>query len=262
MSMREENGMHVEDAALLALIDGESIAGEDDLRGHLASCEHCAIRLEGLRFVDRRVSGALAELDLTTPWAEMPDALRQAARDAVTPISAPSASPEDAVRLERRRGRLASWRPAVAAAGLVFVLAVGAAAIPGSPVREFMVDSFSALFDDVGPDDAGPSVVAVDPVDGAVRVVVLGATSELRITIRAGETARAAVSARRASFAVEAGEVRVTDARGDLTIELPPGVEAVVEVDGTPVARSLNGMIEVLPGADVVEAAIVLEGSG
>lgn len=259
MSMQDTNGTHLEDAALLALIDGESTAGEADARVHLESCETCAARLEALRFVDRRVSAALAELDVDPPWSEMPEALRRAAREAATPIE----SARDGVSIVPRRRPLERWRAVVAAAGLVFVLAVGAAALPGSPVRDFVSRSFDALFGgDAGPTDPGPTQISVDPVGGAVTVSVLGATADLRVVIRRGTSGRAAVSAREARFSVEAGEIRVTDARGDLAVELPAGVEAVVRVDGTEVARSRDGTIERLSGADAVDAAIVIETTG
>lgn len=259
MSMQDTNGMHLEDAALLALIDDESTAGEADARVHLESCEDCAARLESLRFVDRRVSAALAELDADPPWSEIPEALRRAAREAVTPI----ASAREDVSIVPRRRRLERWRSVVAAAGLIFVLAVGVTALPGSPVRDFVSRSFGALFGgDAGPSDPGPSRVSVEPVAGAVTVSILGATADLRVVIRRGTSGRAAVSAREARFSVEAGVVRVTDARGDLTVELPAGVEAVVRVDDTEVARSRDGTIERLSGADAVDAAIVVETTG
>lgn len=257
--MQEMNETHLEDAVLLSLIDDESVGDEGAVRAHLDSCDECAARLDTLRFAGRRVTAALAELDVPAPWSEMPERLRRASREAVTPIE----STREDVRFGSRRRRLERWRPAVAAAGLIFVLAVGAAALPGSPVRDLVNRSIEAIFGgDAGPADAGPSQVAVDPVDGAVRVSILGATRDLRVVIRPGSSGRASVSARDAQFTAESGEIRVTDARGDLTIELPAGADAVVRVDGTEVARWRGGRIERLPGADTVEAAIVLEAAG
>jgi hypothetical protein len=239
--------MHVDEGALLALIDGESVPGED-ARGHVDSCEACAQKLEELRFADRRAKGALESLDSGSPWTEMPEALCVAARTAVTPIDS------------ARRNSLRLGRSVAAAAGLVLVVAAGAYAIPGSPVRSFVERTFFG--GEQGPADPGPSQVAVDPVDGAVTVVVTGATSGLRVTIRPVSARRASVSARDARFAVEAGEIRVSDATGDLTIELPASATGTVEIDGAPVARSTAGSVTRLPAADDSPAVILVETSG
>ena len=251
--MHESDGMHVDEGVLLALIDGETTSGDD--RAHVDACEDCAARLDELRFAARRVAASLADLDAPSPLSEMPDGLRQAVADAPTPIGRPLA----------RRGRVGG-RSVAAAAGLILVLAAGAYAIPGSPVRTFVDGSVAAIGDlfggDAGPVDPGPSQVAVEPVDGRVLVTVLDASEDLRVTIRTGEAARATVSARNARFGVEAGEIRVTDAAGDLAVELPAGTAGVVTVNGTEVARSSAEGLVRLPGADRVPAAIVVQTSG
>jgi hypothetical protein len=187
----------------------------------------------------------------------MPEALREAAKGAVTPIE--TARPDPRLRREpRRRGRSVAT-----AAGLVFVLAAGAYAIPGSPVRSFVDQSIGTLFGgDQGPVDPGPSQVAVAPVDGAIHVVIQGATAGLRVTIRVVASERASVSAREARFSTRAGEIRVSDAAGDLTVEIPSSATGTVDVNGVPVARSVNGVINRLPAADDSPAVILVETAG
>ncbi len=251
--MQEVDGMHVDEGVLLALIDGEETPG--DSRAHMDACEECATRLEELRFAARRVEGALSELDVASPLMEMPDRLREALRDTPRSIeTAPS------------RRRIVGGRSIATAASLILVLAAGAYAIPGSPVRGIVDGSFTALQNlfggDAGPVDPGPSQVAVEPVDGQVLVTIRDASADLRVTIRAVQSGQATVSARNARFGVEAGEIRVDDSSGDLTVELPATAIGLVEVNGTEVARSSDGAVTRLPGADVVPAAIVVETSG
>lgn len=251
--MHDVDSMHVDEGVLLALIDGEATAGDD--RAHVDACEECASRLEELRFAVRRVSASLADLDGPSPLSEMPDRLRRAVADAPTPIDRPAV----------RRGAVGR-RSIAAAAGLVLVVAAGAYAVPGSPVKDFVDGSFAAISDlfggDAGPADPGPSRVAVQPVDDRVQVTIEDATADLRVTIRLVASAAATVSARNPRFSVEVGEIRVNDAAGDLSVELPAGVSGVVTVNGTEVARaSAEGLVR-LPGADSVPAAIVVETSG
>ncbi len=187
----------------------------------------------------------------------MPEALREAAKNAITPIDTASREPRV------RRGPQRRGRSLAAAAGLVFVLAAGAYAIPGSPLRSFLNQSIGALLGgDQGPVDPGPSQVAVTPVDGVIRVVIEGATANLRVTIRVIESTRASVSAREARFGTRAGEIRVRDAAGDLTVEIPSSATGTVEVNGVPVARSVNGDLTRLPAADDSPAAILVETAG
>jgi len=70
VSIQETPGIHADDAALLALLDDEWAAGEQEaLRGHLHSCDRCAARFEALRFADRRVRAGFELLDAPTPFS-------------------------------------------------------------------------------------------------------------------------------------------------------------------------------------------------
>jgi len=256
VSDQETPGVHIEDAALIALIDEESTADEkESLRSHLASCDRCAGQLEALRFADRRVRAGLELLDAPTPPSEMPAALLTASRQAVTPI-----------RASATRGGGIGRRSVATAAGLILFLAAAAYAVPGSPVRAIVSRSASAIATlfgvDAGPADPGPGQVGVAPVGGAVRISILEASADLRITIRATPASQASVAAREAEFAVESGEIQVRDAAGDMTIALPTAAEAVVEVNGVVVARLLDGALARANGADASPATIIVETGG
>ncbi|MDX1396474.1 MAG: hypothetical protein R3195_18985 [Gemmatimonadota bacterium] len=251
--MHDTHSMHVDDGALLALIDGE-LAPDDEARPHIGSCDECSRKLDELRFVARRVTGALEALDTPTPLTVAPVRPVEVTDASVTPITA--------ARGAARPGRRPA-RSVAAAAGLVLVLAAGAYAIPGSPVRSAVDRTVEAIFGgDAGPVDPGPTQVAVEPAEGAVRVVIEQSDPELRVTVRVVATPTARVSARDARFGIESGEIRVSGAGGDLTVELPSAASGTVELDGVPIARALDGVVTRLDAADDVAATIIVEAGG
>jgi hypothetical protein len=249
-------GMHPNDEALLALLDGEvPAAARGDLDTHLAACPECSRRLDELRFMARRVTGALESIDIGSPWADVPAELVAAARGRPTPIAS---APSSRLRVGRRS--------VATAAGLVFVLAAGAYAVPGSPIRDLVTRSATAVSSWFGSDtvlDDGPSAVSVEPVDGVVSIRVKDATSRLQITVRRGSTRVATVSALDSGrFQVESGIIEVTAEAGRIEIELPEGVQATVEVDGVVVATQTGRLLERTPAADESPAAILVETAG
>jgi len=255
-------GTHVEDGALLALLDGELDAAERDaFEAHLSDCSECSERHDELRFLTKRVASELALLDVPSPWTELPEHLRQASREAVRPISSAGSA----------RTARAGWvgrRSVATAAGLLLVLAAGAYAIPGSPVRGFVDDALSAVASLVGigdeaPVDPGPAGVSVGLRDGAVRVVIFGATPELRVTVFLTSGDQAVATARDPRFRVEAGLLEISDPTDELQIAVPRDAQsATVEVDGAVVARFENGQLRRTPAADDVPAEIFVRTGG
>ncbi len=260
--MDEHMREHLEDGALLAALDGE-LSGTElrRIEAHVASCPACAERRETLRFAERRVKAALAELDAPSPWVELPAALRDAASSTAVPIE------RGRRRRERRQGGL-SGRAVGAAAGLVLLLAAGAYALPGSPVRGWIdqsVEAIAGLFveEPSGPVDPGPSAVSVEPDEGRVRVVIHEAAAGLRVTVGLTGETRASASARRARFVVETGRIEVRDASGELRISLPRTArDASVWLAEREVVRLEAGRLERLPAAEGGPAQILVEPAG
>ena len=254
--MNTRENTHIDDGALLALLDGELNAEERrHVEAHAGRCSECSERRDQLRFASRRVTATLEAGDAPSPWAEMPEALRQAYRDAPRQITS-------------ARSSRAGWmgrRSVATAAGLTLLLAAGAYAIPGSPVRGWVDDGIESIAALIGGGDAepGPSAVSVEPAGGSIRVSVLGAAAGLRVTISLTDAPSAAASARQASFRVESGLIEITDVSGDLRVSLPRGaLSGSVEVDGVEVARLDGGELRQTAAAEASPAEIVVQTGG
>ena len=251
---------HLDDGTLLSLIDAE-LVGEVRARteAHIASCSVCVARHEELRFAVRRVTSALELADEPRPSTDLLDVLREESVRA--PISIERTSPNKTESL--RVGK----RSLFAAATLTLLLAAGAYAIPGSPIRGWVsegIDVITSLIglEDQGPTDPGLAIVSVEPDGGSVKVSVISATSSLRVTIARSDSWQAQVSGRETAFRVEAGLIEVTDPSGDLMISLPGGAEAVVEINSTVVARLEGGRLIRTPSADDSPAEILVQTGG
>ncbi|MCG8466884.1 MAG: hypothetical protein MJB57_01550 [Gemmatimonadetes bacterium] len=257
--MTNHEGAHVEDGALLALLDGELEGAEREaLEARVNDCSELASRLDELRFATRGVTASLEALDEPSPWTEIPDALRHAARDAVRPIESARSA----------RGARVGRRSIATAAGLTLLLAAGAYAIPGSPVRGLVDGAVSAVaslmgIGDDAPVDPGPAGVAVDLADGGVRVLITGASESLRLEVVTIGGDRAVVTTRDPRFRVEMGLVEITEPTGDLKVALPLGADrGVVEVDGVAVATFEAGRLVRAAAADDSPAEIIVRTGG
>lgn len=215
MSTRERP--HVDDGALLALLDGELTTAERrSVEERVAACPDCAARLDEMRFALRRATAALDLLSVPESRREMPAALREAARRAPTPLASARA---------RRWARL-SRRSVAVAAGITLLVAAGAYAVPGSPVRGWVDGGIDVVAAWIAGDpqvagDAGPSRVSVDPREGAVRIVVVGWHEGRRLTVELSDEETATVTARDASFHVEPGVIEVAGAADEIRVTLP-----------------------------------------
>ena len=237
--MSEHRDSHETDGALLALLDGElEGTARTRVERHAAECAACAARRDELRFTARRVTAALDVLAVPPEPGEMPAALREAARSAPVPL---------AVARRRRAGWLGRRSVAVAA-GLTFLLAAGAYAAPGSPVRGWVddrIDVIASWFaDQEAPVEAGPSRVSVEPDGGSVRVAIAGASETLRLSVRLTDEAEASVTAGDANFHVEPGVIEVVGATGEVGVALPRGAASgSVVIDETEVVRLEDGAL-------------------
>ncbi|MYA33800.1 MAG: hypothetical protein F4164_03900 [Gemmatimonadales bacterium] len=236
MSTREQP--HVDDGALLALLDGElAMTERRSVQARVAACPASAARLDEIRSATRRATAALDLLSEPASRLDMPATLREAARKA--PMSLASARARRWARLSRRA--------AAVAAGITLLVAAGAYAVPGSPVRGWVDSGIDAVAAWIAGDspvagDAGPSQVSVDPHDGAVRIVVVGGHEGTRLTVELSDDETATVAARDASFHVEPGVIEVAGAADEIRVILPRNAATgSVVVDGHEVVRLEDG---------------------
>ena len=258
MSTREQP--HVGDGALLALLDGELTTEERRLvEKRVAACPESAARRDSLRFAARRVTAALDLLAVPEPPKEMPEALREAARRA--PVSVAGARAQRWTRLSRRS--------VAVAAGITLLVAAGAYAVPGSPVRGWVDDGIGVIATWIGAGsprvagDAGPSRVSVDPREGAVRVMVLGGREGTRLTVELSDEETATVAARDARFHVEPGTIEVAGAADEIVVTLPRNaLIGSVVIDETEVVRLEGGALRRTDSAAASPVEILLGTDG
>ncbi|WP_419856575.1 anti-sigma factor family protein [Candidatus Palauibacter irciniicola] len=257
MSTREQP--HVDDGALLALLDGELTTAERrSVEERVAACPDCAARLDEMRFAMRRATAALDLLSAPEARREMPAALREAARRA--PASLQSARARRWARLSRRS--------VAVAAGITLLVAAGAYAVPGSPVKGWVDGGIDAVAVWIAGEprvagDAGPSRVSVDPRDGAVRIMVVGGHEGARLTVELSDEETATVAARDASFHVEPGVIEVAGAADEIRVTLPRNAAiGSVVIDETEVVRLEGGELRRTDSAAASRVEIFLDTDG
>ena len=211
-----------------------------------------------MRFASRRATAALDLLSVPESRREMPAALREAARRAPASIAGARA---------RRWARL-SRRSVAVAAGVTLLVAAGAYAVPGSPVRGWVDGGIDVVAAWIAGDpqvagDAGPSRVSVDPRDGAVRIMVVGGHEGTRLTIELSDEETATVEARDASFHVEPGVIEVAGAADEIRVTLPRNAAAgSVVIDESEVVRLEDGELRRTDSAAASRVEIFLDTDG
>lgn len=244
---------HLDDGALQAFLDHE--IGPDEraaVAEHLLGCETCHARYEELTQANALVRQSIALLD----------------------VEGVATDPSPVTRRIRARSGTASF---VKAAGLVLALAAAAsAAVPGSPVRQWVANAIepapsppapAPIASDDAPEPVEPTVPApaglsIGPAGGALAVVLRGMeASSIRLSPATG--ARATVSVTGADpdprFRTGAGRIELRDgAGGVVNVSLPLSVEgARLEVDGRIYAESRGGSLHLHVPADSVGDAFV-----
>lgn len=257
---------HITEDALLAYLDGEL---ESDRRArvaeHVLACDECRHELEELR----RRSSLLSDVLPSVEAAGAGDALselrartgehrgrdrdtdgpRQADADVVGGSPSTPAGSSDG-------GSRRSIRAFLQAAALVLAFAgAAAAAIPGSPVRTWLVrsvDAVTELFtadaeEAERPDATGEalSAVAVKPEKGKISIQLTEPAAGLRVRVELVDSDRARVRAGKSRYRTGPGRIEVLEPWGeDVYIELPSRArEARVEVDGRGVVRLEGGRL-------------------
>lgn len=240
---------HLDDGTIQAFLDDE-LPAPDRARvaEHLLACERCSGVQGELTRANARVREALSLLDVTPPAARAP------------------------AGAGRSRGRRTAGS-LVKAAGLVLGLAAAAsAAVPGSPVREWiesMVEP-APVAETPAPDaepaapvaqPAAPAAVSLPAGDRTV-VVALAELDGVAIRLRTDPSDQATILVRGAQrdpvFRTGADRLEARGAAGgELVVELPGGSDARLEVDGRIYAERTGGMLQVRVPADTVDGAVV-----
>lgn len=244
---------HVSEGTLQAFLDGELPDRERaEVMRHLAGCADCAAELEVLRAAACDLSAALGWLDTPAPTATALASVRQVS-------SIPRIGPRFGFS-DRAAGVAASTRRAlVRAAMLVLGLAAAAsAAIPGSPIRDWLMDTWQRV---AGDDTvAVPTAPAMDPAvapaapatasaermagisilprDGEIRIVLESPAHSSPIYVRLIDGSTASVFTNgdpgAASFRTAPGRITVANAGPEgVRVDLPRGAAAaLLTVDG------------------------------
>lgn len=180
--------------------------------------------------------------------------------------------PADSVPEDRAQ----SIRPLVraAAAGLILLAAGVAAAVPGSPVREWLRDvvaridppTAASVDSPFAPVEVGaPTIVAIEPYAGSAAVDVTDPDTAVQLRVRlvreAALTVRADGDAAGATFSSGPGRLTIAGpGNGDIRIDVPrDAANVTISVDGRPYLVRRGGELRIyLPGVDTAGAEIVL----
>lgn len=242
---------HLDEGTLQAFLDGElPVRERAGAAEHLLVCDGCRDELDSLRRSNAVLAGGLGQLD----------------------VPAPAAAPPSGAR--RRLGF--GGRSLVRAAVLVLVVAAAASAtVPGSPVREWIVEAVRPAPVPVEAPRPEPQVVNAPapeappaPVGVAlaeareVDVLVSGledATIRLLRTDASGVSVSAVGTLRDPIFRIGSDRIQVVGGSGgELVVEIPRGAGLVrLVVDGRRYAEVVRGTLRLLePGEEDGEGVV------
>ncbi|MBX6363166.1 MAG: zf-HC2 domain-containing protein [Gemmatimonadetes bacterium] len=263
---------HVSEGVLQAFLDDELEPVERGaVAAHLLACPACRAELDRLRADAAVFSAALAALDVA------PDLV--AARRRIVPGPRVRIGPQRSIASTTRRA-------AVRAAVLVLLGAAAAsAAVPGSPVRRFVVNVWHeatrlvvgtperprrplpppvATAPAPPPAEAPTAGVSVRPYEDRITVGLGALPANARIRVRLVDGDRATVEAsgapRAPRFRTSPGRIEMDGAARDVRIEVPRSVEnAIVVVNGRPYFQKSGNAVRFLAPADTAGAEITFQ---
>jgi hypothetical protein len=246
---------HIDSGELLAFLDDElSDEHHRAVGAHLEACEACAATLAELALLSGQLTSALESIDRPAPEPEL---------DAIIERS------ESRGQRSLARGSLFK-----AAAILLTIAGASAAAIPGSPVNEWLVRSLSEIgisLDSDAPPAPSPdsrreeSGVAVAALDGRVRISLLQMASDALIRVTLVDYEETLVRAAGARYRIGPGWIQVVGpASGDIRIQMSRSVSmAIIDVNGEEalVKRGADLRLSV-PATDSTDSEIVFRARG
>jgi anti-sigma factor RsiW len=237
--------MHVAEGDLQAYLDAEVTAGaRADIDRHLHSCSTCAAELARMRSAAQLFHNVLRDSDVAAPVLAAQAHFAHAHRSERTLI--------------RPRPRRAFARAAMFVVGLG---AVASAAVPGSPVRAWISDALTraGLLDEpqsaaapvlpaeapaVQRDAVESTALAIEAVDGRIRIILRNVKPGATISVRVVDSDRALVEATglaaKARFRTGAGLLEVDGIQGgSVVVDIPRSArDAVVQQDGRTIFRT------------------------
>jgi len=266
---------HPAEQTLLAYLDRELPFDERaTVREHVQVCAACSGMLDELTAATRTLADAISAIDVPVPALLASELEGDLVARALQELDAPVPTAATITPLRRRR---ASRRPLLAAALIIIFVAGAGAAIPGSPLREWLVRSVELVTG--GPSEepsdpgtpfsgegtASPAAVSVQPRDGLVRIIITQPAPETLIRVRLLDAGAASVWSVEGRYRSAPGEIEVLEAGpGEVLVLLPRTVpSAEVELDGRLVATKEGSDFRLLiPAADSSDAEVSFQAGG
>ncbi len=265
---------HPAEQTLLAYLDRELPFDErSTVREHVQVCVECSRMLDELAAATRSFADAISALDVPAPALLASELEGDLVARALQELDAPIPAAATITPLRRR----ASRRPLLAAALIIIFVAGAGAAIPGSPLREWLARSVELVTG--GPSEepsdpttpvsgqraGSPAAVSVQPLDGLVRIIITQPAPETTIRVRLLDGGTASVWSVEGRYRTAPGEIEVLGAGpGEVVILLPRTVpSAEVELDGRLVATKEGSDFRLLiPAADSSDAEVSFQVGG
>ena len=266
---------HPAEQTLLAYLDRELPFDErSTVREHVQVCVECSRMLDELAAATRSFADAISALDVPAPALLASELEGDLVARALQELDAPIPAAATITPLRRHR---ASRRPLLAAALIIIFVAGAGAAIPGSPLREWLARSVELVTG--GPSEepsdpttpvsgqraGSPAAVSVQPLDGLVRIIITQPAPETTIRVRLLDGGTASVWSVEGRYRTAPGEIEVLGAGpGEVVILLPRTVpSAEVELDGRLVATKEGSDFRLLiPAADSSDAEVSFQAGG
>jgi hypothetical protein len=239
---------HPDEGMIRALLDEEATGEKEDARTHLATCPRCEEEAAEQTADLQVLAEALALLDTDPPV--------QAARARI--LEEAQARRKGVRMIRRSLPRAASFA--------VLITAGAAAALPGSPVRQWLADGWRSLGGTPGPVatealegvgeppyegtvEGTERVGATLPVgQGGLELHVRDLSPLASLTILLVEGTRAGVFSEEGTrFRTEDGRLEALGPPGDVTLEIPSGAGPItVVVNGEVYLRRTAGGLQIL----------------